>query len=161
VIVKHAPRILGHDNLGLLKMKTLLLAIACLFVAQTCHATEALLAELGIYKRRVYVVQVTAKNLAGKPAWLGEQKNPPLSVRDAMSAARKELGTHFENASAWDLHQICLREITAGHWAYVVHFTPPIPPGGREGLPDFIKIIVLMDGTTPPLSIRQSTADSK
>ncbi len=99
-----------------------------------------------------YEFAVTRADIANTPIWSRESENPPLSPRRAGQIARTQLEELLPEGKAWLLREITLAQLGDDiHWLYLVTFEPP--PIGHPGEkdPDFMRIIVLMDGkTTPP-----------
>jgi hypothetical protein len=78
-----------------------------------------------------------------------QRRFPPLSARKAQEIARREkqqlLGPRKEQ---WLLRETTIADIGDGmHFVYVVHFEPRL---GEACIScDFIRILVLMDGSVP------------
>jgi hypothetical protein len=99
-----------------------------------------------------YEFAVTKGDIANTPVWSRDSENPALSPRRAGQIARSQLEELLPEGKAWLLREITLAQLGDDvHWLYLVTFEPP--PIGHPGEkdPDFMRIIVLMNGkTTPP-----------
>jgi len=99
-----------------------------------------------------YEFVVTKADIANTPVWSRDSENPPLSPRRAGQIARTQLEELLPEGKAWLLREITLAQLGDDvHWLYLVTFEPPPFGHPAEKDPDFIRIIVLMNGkTTPP-----------
>ena len=135
-------------------MRTYLLALV-VFVCWHAQADEMLFKVSGSYKGRRYESLVMESRIAKAPKWRESRENPPLPARKAMTFARKQLSGIAPDFADWSIQRLVLEPVGGkGMWIYVIDFEPPIPSDGLEGMPFFVKIIVLMDGSTitPALS---------
>ena len=97
------------------------------------------------YSGNRYDFRLTHEQLLNTPAWPEDEPNPPLSARDAESAALNYLGTLFQDATKWRLEEIKLVPVVA-RWVYVVSFTPPPPPSRSDNMTTPFSVVVTMDG---------------
>jgi hypothetical protein len=96
-----------------------------------------------------YEFKVSQADILRTPIWKPDADFPPLSARKAQEIARREmqalLGSRKEQ---WMLRETTIADMGDGmHFVYVVQFEPPLGVSciGCE----FIRILVLMDGTVP------------
>ena len=92
-----------------------------------------------------YVAVFSGDRIEKSPEWRDDQPNPPVSVRDAMSAAKKELPSMVGKPSNWQVKSVMLVQLHERTWVYKVFFyeKPWIP----VSMPKSIFIVVPMDGT--------------
>jgi len=101
-----------------------------------------------------YEFTVTKADIANTPIWSHKSEDPPLSWRRAEQIARTDLERLLPDGKAWLVREITLAQLGDDvHWLYLVTFEPP--PIGHPGEkdPDFMRIIVLMDGKTGPPTV--------
>ena len=93
---------------------------------------------------------ITVAALEKAPTWREDEASPPLSPRDAISIAARQLGTFVRDSEHWRLTALTLQPLAGdGNWIYVVRYAEPLP---QEGVGSFsggwFEIPVLMDGRT-------------
>ncbi len=94
-------------------------------------------------------VKITPKDLLDAPAWNEKDKNPPLSVRDAIAAAKKYFVKHAPRSLPWEVSGVRLRPLgeTPGYWVYQVHFRGMTgPETGTKISVHFASVAFLMNG---------------
>ena len=96
-----------------------------------------------------YEFKVSQADILRTPVWTPGADFPPLSARKAQEIARREmqelLGSGKEQ---WLIRETTIADMGDGmHFVYVIQFEPPLGVSciGCE----FIRILVLMDGTVP------------
>lgn len=93
---------------------------------------------------RHYVTTLKLSRLAATPNWDDDKEHPPLSARQAITAARKVVGKLAPYGGEAELNSptLKLRE-SHGHWFWVVYFSPNDFRQFQSTFP----VIVLMDGS--------------
>jgi hypothetical protein len=90
---------------------------------------------------------VSASDVAKTPVWSPTAAYPPLSPRQALEIARKQLRTFVKDADEWLLHEIGLTDMgDHRHWIYMIYFFRKYPPNVAVYGADHFYIPVLMDG---------------
>ena len=91
---------------------------------------------------------VTMAEVVATPAWGADAPHPPLSARDAIAIARRQLDELVTDRAVWRFDQVCLSEFGADRWAYFVGFRREYPPEIAVIGADTFYIPVLMNGAT-------------
>lgn len=116
---------------------------------------------VGSYYSRIDGKELTfgldAKAANDQSVWKTTDKNPPVSVRDAIASARRKLDELFPAKRVWTLESVTLKPAAwtvdakdgIEIWDYVISFArhsddPRLPPSHVDG---GVTFIVLMDGT--------------
>jgi hypothetical protein len=71
-----------------------------------------------------YTTYLAVDQLNSTPEWRDYEPNPPLDVRQAMTAASEGLKQLFDNADEWKLDAVTLKPMR-DRWIYVVGFVAP------------------------------------
>ena len=103
-----------------------------------------------------YTTYLTVDRLASTPEWRDEDPNPPLDVRQAMTAASAGLKQLFDNADEWKLDLVTLKPMR-DRWIYVVSFVAPLPSECKDCLSFPFILVVTMDGKALPAEISPAT----
>ena len=105
---------------------------------------------IGKLNDKHYEFKVSQVEILRTPIWSPSADFPPLSARKAQEIARREmLGLLGSGKEPWMLRETTIADMGDGmHFVYVVQFEPPSDGQGCVGC-DFIRILVLMDGTVP------------
>ncbi|TWT78694.1 hypothetical protein CA13_00900 [Planctomycetes bacterium CA13] len=118
-----------------------------------------------------YTCNVDAEAIANAPQWTDQSHDPPLSMLEAIRAAKARLKTLPANDEPvdWILHRVTLVRKNATGWYYISTFRSKLrldPPDGRGRLtsgsnpyrtPRDINIPVLMNGSVPKIAIHRHT----
>jgi hypothetical protein len=102
---------------------------------------------------RTWVSKITDEALAKSPVWESKNENPPVSARRAMALSQPvvERITKDDNAlREWKrrFESATLHKTQDGkRWFWRVEYSWLPKMGGLSGLPPYMDIIVLMDGT--------------
>ncbi len=109
---------------------------------------------------RCFVVTLTDQALQRSPAWRPTDANPPISARTAMSLAEREKRKLVKDANGWTWHleSAALVPRDSDRWYWRVRYTAD-NVHGIGGLPPYLSLAVLMDGTViePDVSARRSS----
>ena len=109
------------------------LVISCLIVVAAL-ATPAAADEFifSSWQETSYVYRVHDSDLKSAPLWKEDAKDPPLSARDAITTAKREVGRLFGKEHHWKVECVCIESHGASPdgevWFWVVIFTPEVDP---------------------------------
>jgi len=96
-----------------------------------------------------YEFKVSEEDILRTPIWKPDVDFPPLSARKAQEIARREMQALLGSGKEqWILRETTIADMGDGmHFVYVIQFEPPLGVSciGCE----FIRMLVLMDGTIP------------
>ncbi len=97
-----------------------------------------------------YEFKVSQADIARTPVWAPGADFPPLSARKAQDIARREMQELLGGGKQpWELRETTIVAMGDGmHFVYVIQFEPPSDGQGYT-MCDFMRILVLMDGTVP------------
>jgi hypothetical protein len=113
----------------------------CCCLCTVGHAQDDAVASFnGFHDGKQFDFTVTSAHLANSPEWLGEQDNPPLAARRALTIASDYLPKLVTNAEKWEARAIRLCPVR-DRWVYAVEFSER-----REGVQAGFVIVVLMNG---------------
>jgi len=103
----------------------------------------------GYMDRKQYVFEASKEEIARTPVWKPDAEFPPLSARKAQDIARREMQELLGSGKEpWLLRDTTIADMGDGmHFAYVIQFEQPAPQGCIGC--DFMRVLVLMDGTVP------------
>jgi hypothetical protein len=104
----------------------------------------------GKMNNKHYEFKVSQGDILRTPAWAPDADFPPLSARKAQEIARRQMQSLLGSGKEqWVLRETTIADMGDGmHFVYIVQFEPP-PSGESCTMCDFIRILVLMDGTVP------------
>jgi hypothetical protein len=96
-----------------------------------------------------YEFKVSEADILRTPIWKPDADFPPLSARKAQEIARREMQKLLgDGKQEWLLRETTIADMGDGmHFVYVIQFEPPLGVSCMGC--DFIRILVLMDGTVP------------
>lgn len=94
----------------------------------------------------LFHTDVYEAQLKDAPLWSEAAPYPPLSPRKAMQAATQFITNSIASAEPWAIESILLKDLSDGHWIYVVQFEYTGPPAARAGSWPPVEICVLMNG---------------
>jgi hypothetical protein len=102
-----------------------------------------------------YMYKASEADILRTPIWKPNADFPPLSARKAQEIARREMQALLGNGKEqWVLRETTIADMGDGmHFVYIIQFEPPLGQQSCVGC-DFIRILVLMDGTVPKPVIR-------
>jgi hypothetical protein len=113
-----------------------------------------------------YCFEIAPEMLAKSPSWDGNADDTPLPAGKAVRLANslknrlvkdsKDFKWHLVSA---ELEHDFLNEPDSGKWWWAIRYEAHIRQGGESGIPNHLKIIVLMDGTVIEPKITE--ADSR
>jgi hypothetical protein len=97
---------------------------------------------------KCYIVTITDRALRKSPAWVVEAENPPLSAQKAIRLANEKRARLVEDTYdwKWEIETVSLNPAREGRWYWVVEYKAHFR-GHSTGIPPFLKLAVLMDGT--------------
>jgi len=97
-----------------------------------------------------YEFKVSQADIARTPVWAPGADFPPLSARKAQDIAGREMQELLGGGKQpWELRETTIVAMGDGmHFVYVIQFEPPSDGQGCT-MCDFMRILVLMDGTVP------------
>jgi hypothetical protein len=118
---------------------------AMLFALWPFHARET---HYSYVFSKQYIVNITQKALDNTPIWADGADHPPLSARKATQLADKMRATLVKNREGytWTLKSISLIPAGEGKWYWLAYYQE-IFFGISSGLPNDLRLVVLMDGT--------------
>jgi hypothetical protein len=98
---------------------------------------------------KCYYVIITDEDFQKSPAWSAEAVNPPLSAQKAIRLANERKAKLVRDTKDWKwrLWSIELRPHRDEKWYWVVEYEKWPRTGGLEGVPAYLKLAILMDGT--------------
>ena len=134
-------------------MRTALLSLLCF--AATLHA------DVFTFRRvisdtigKTFYFEVTGEGLLKTPIWKADADSPPLAPRKADQLATEKFRQLISDAAEWKRERITLEDAGDGlHCIYIVRFTYA---GISAGLPPFLDVVVLMDGTVVEPKVREN-----
>ncbi len=104
-----------------------------------------------------YISSITGSQILRCPEWNSDKSEPPLNVKRAISAARKELATIVKDEKQWFINEVEVIKIPMlqdeilptykNRWIYKVYCMPPMTGSGYGTVIPCIAVVVLMDGT--------------
>jgi hypothetical protein len=96
-----------------------------------------------------YEFKVSEVDILRTPIWKPDADFPPLSACKAQEIARREMQKlRGDGKQEWLLRETTIADMGDGmHFVYVIQFEPPLGVSCMGC--DFIRILVLMDGTVP------------
>lgn len=92
-----------------------------------------------------YAYKFTDADFAGAPLWNQIDNEPPLSIIQALKAAREGLARFIINSEKWKLNAVTLESMGDNMWYYRVHFFCP-DAGCRDVEERSFTAFVKMDG---------------
>jgi hypothetical protein len=123
-------------------MKILVLFISFLLGTQIGRGADVAFSCRIMVMNREQIITVTRDTLDTIPRWREGDPNPPLSIREAIATARKEV-ERMDKHRHWALDSVTLRSIGSNDkWLYLVRFMEEL----GNGLPMNVDIPVLMNG---------------
>ena len=103
------------------------------------------LGHMSTFEGANYFFETTQGVIDAAPKWKANEAFPPLSPRKAMVAALREVKRLRPDVAEWNLERVALEGRDSAFWFYEVTFTRSDVP--YTGLPYFLHVPVLMDGT--------------
>lgn len=103
-----------------------------------------------------YTFAVTKAQLLKSPAWK-DGNNPPLSARKAIELATKlrEKLVKDDDQYQWSFKEAALHKMAWDRWTWEVLFEARVKEGGSTGIPPYLNIMILMDGTVVEPTIKE------
>ena len=97
-----------------------------------------------------YLYKASQADILRTPIWKADADFPPLSARKAQEIPRREMQVILGSGKEqWVQHETTIADVGDGmHFVYIIQFEPPLGEQSCLGC-DFIRIIVLMDGSVP------------
>ena len=94
-----------------------------------------------------YSSYVFRESLEKTPRWERNAEHPPVSARRALRIAEKEAGiVSAREGYERRVHQVALVPVR-DRWIWEVSFIWKGRVGGGTGIPDYLQVIILMDGS--------------
>jgi hypothetical protein len=105
---------------------------------------------IGKMNDKHYEFTASQADILRTPIWTPGADFPPLSARKAQEIARREMQELLGSGKQqWELRETTIANMGDGrHFVYIIQFEPP-PDAQACTMCDFIRILVLMDGTVP------------
>jgi hypothetical protein len=105
---------------------------------------------LGKMHDKHYEFTASQADIARTPVWAPDADFPPLSARKAQDIARREMQELLGASNQpWELRETTIADMGDGmHFVYIIQFEPP-SDGQSCTMCEFMRILVLMDGTVP------------
>jgi hypothetical protein len=105
---------------------------------------------IGKMDEKQYKFTVSQADILRTPIWTPGADFPPLSARKAQEIARREMQALFGSGKQqWELRETTIANMGDGmHFVYAIQFEPPSDAQACT-MCDFMRILVLMDGTVP------------
>jgi hypothetical protein len=102
-----------------------------------------------------YEFKVSQTDILRTPIWKSDADFPPLSARKAQEIARRRMQKLLGSGKEpWVLRETTVADLGDGaHFVYVIQFEPPLGEHSVLGS-DFMRVLVLMDGTVPKVIVR-------
>jgi hypothetical protein len=95
-----------------------------------------------------YEFTATKADLAKTPVWPVGTEQPPLTPRRAEEIARRQLQQLVPGGGDWRLEGITVSPLGDDlHWVYSVEFSPPLRRDVAEFGRDYMRLLVLFDGS--------------
>jgi hypothetical protein len=103
---------------------------------------------------KYYEFKASEADVLRTPIWKSDAGSPPLSPRKAQEIASRQMQELLGSGKKqWLIRETTIMNTHFGlHFVYVVQFEPPLEQGCTGC--DFIRIMVLMDGTVPKPIVR-------
>src|SRR5437588_4154827 len=95
-----------------------------------------------------YEFTATKAKFAKTPVWPVGTEHPPLAPRRAEEIARRQLQQLVSGGADWRLEGITVFPLGDDlHWVYSVEFSPPLRPNVAVFMADYMRLLVLFDGS--------------
>jgi hypothetical protein len=109
----------------------------------------------GQMDHKQYEFKISQGDILRTPVWASDADFPPLSTRKAQEIARQQMQELRGGAKPhWELRETTIADMGDGmHFVYVIEFEPPPDGQGCIGC-DFMRLLVLMDGTVAKASVK-------
>lgn len=125
-----------------------------LIIAVAAFATFAIAAHAEIshssnaFAKR-YTIKISDEILEKSPSWNDDAENPPLSARKAISLANEMKDSLVKDSDEfkWKLQSTSLQPTDGDKWYWLVRYEAKFQGGGSTGVPNHLRLAVLMDGT--------------
>lgn len=134
------------------RLATLAVAVAVVFCITPVRA------DMTLYSyafSKQYSVSITREALEKSPTWKDDVENPPLSARKAIALANELKDSLVKDSDdfKWTLQSASLQPAGDGKWYWLLHYDA-IFRGASTGIPNHLRLVVLMDGTVIKPGIR-------
>jgi hypothetical protein len=109
----------------------------------------------GQMDHKQYEFKVSQGDILRTPVWASDADFPPLSARKAQEIARQQMQELRGGAKPqWELRETTITDMGDGmHFVYVIEFEPPPDGLGCIGS-EFMRLLVLMDGTVAKFTVK-------
>jgi hypothetical protein len=131
-------------------MRALAIAVLVGFTGSAFAGVFESYSAIGKIDNRHYEFKVSQPDILRTPVWAPGADFPPLSARNAQQVARRQMQQLLDGGKGqWELRETTIVDMGDGmHFVYVIQFEPPSDGQGCIGC-EFMRILVLMDGTVP------------
>jgi hypothetical protein len=131
-------------------MRALAIAVLVGVSGSACATLFESYSAIGKMDNRHYEFKVSRADILRTPVWASDADFPPLSARKAQEIARREMQVLLPSGKQqWELRETTIADMGDGmHFVYVIQFEPPSDGQGCIGC-EFMRILLLMDGTVP------------
>ena len=108
----------------------------------------ACVADAQVHIWRFNGVKITSLDLVNAPIWEDKDKNPPLSVRDAIASAKKHFVKHAPSMRPWELVAVRLTPLdeAQGFWVYEIQYREYPNPKYTHEMLRVSSVVLLMNG---------------
>jgi hypothetical protein len=107
-------------------------------------------------------VRITQDALDRAPRWRNLEPNPPVAAREAILRADQQKSRLVKERSGfiWRLESASLVPCGNDRWYWLVSFVEE-SNGGIVGMPPFLRVAVLMDGSVAEATVRPWNRDDR
>ena len=112
----------------------------------------------GTMDKKQYEFKVSQADILRTPVWAADADFPPFSARKAQEIARRQMQELLGSGKQpWELRETTITDMGDGmHFVYAIQFEPSSDGQGCIGC-EFMRILVLMDGTVPKPIVKPLT----
>jgi hypothetical protein len=119
------------------------------FLTFACSAFAGGYSASGRMDQKEYQFKASEADILRTPIWKPDAAFPPLSARKAQEIARTEFDHLFGKMKhPWAVRETTIVDVGDGHFVYVIQLEQ-WPPEEACTMCDYMRIVVLMDGTVP------------
>ena len=84
--------------------------------------TKTTVRRTATYSGGSYAYKLTDRDFTNSPSWNQDGGEPPLSISQAIKAARENLPRFVRNAEAWKMRIVTMQSFGEDKWYYRIHF---------------------------------------
>jgi len=106
---------------------------------------------------KYYEFKASKADILRTPTWKPDADFPPLSARKAQDIAQREFQQLVgKTKHPWAVRETTIADVGDGHFVYVIQLEQ-WPPEEACTMCDYMRILVLMDGTVPKPIVKPLT----